>query len=134
VLSWKTRVAQVKRVPAGAFVGYGCTWRAPVDTRIAVLPVGYADGFDRGLSNVGHVLIRGRRAPVRGRVCMNVTLVDVTHIPEAGVEDEAVLLGRSGSERVSAEDLAGWCGTIAYEIVTRIAEHLPRVPVPDEPA
>jgi len=128
-LTWKTKVGQVKSVPAGGYVGYGCSWRATVDTRLAVLPVGYADGYDRHLSNVGHVLIHGRRAPVRGRVCMNVTMVDVTHHPEVRLEDEVVLLGRQGDEQVGAEDLAGWCGTIPYEIVTRIAEHLPRVRV-----
>jgi alanine racemase len=129
VLSWKTKVAQVKTVRRGEFVGYGCTWRAPVDARIAVLPTGYADGYDRACSNVAHVLVRGQRAPVRGRVCMNVTMVDVTHIPDVALEDEVVLLGRQGDERVSAEDLAGWCGTISYEIVARIAEHLPRIRV-----
>jgi len=129
VLTWKTRVAQVKTVPAGGYVGYGCAWRAPVDTKLAVLPIGYADGYDRGLSNVAHVLIRGRRAPVRGRVCMNVCMADVTHIPGVELEDEVVLLGRQESERVSAEDLGGWTGTIAYEIVARIAQHVPRVRV-----
>ena len=128
-LAWKTRVAQVKDVPAGAYVGYGCSWRAPVASRIAVLPLGYADGFDRGLSNVGHVLIRGRRAPVRGRVCMNVTMVDVTHLPEVALEDEVVLMGAQGDERIRAEDLAGWCGTIPYEVLARIAEHVPRIRV-----
>ncbi len=129
VLAWKTRVAQVKAVPAGGYVGYGCTWKAPVASRIAVLPVGYADGYDRGLSNVGHVLVRGRRAPVRGRVCMNVTMVDVTHIPGVELEDEVVLIGGQEEERIRAEDLAGWAGTIAYEIVARIAAHIPRVRV-----
>jgi len=129
VLTWKTRVAQVKRVPAGSYVGYGCTWRAPVDSTLAVLPIGYADGYDRGLSNAAHVLVHGKRAPVRGRVCMNVCMVDVTHIPGVELEDEVVLLGRQDTERVSAEDLAGWTGTIAYEIVARIAEHVPRVRV-----
>jgi alanine racemase len=129
VLAWKTRVAQVRKVPRGQYVGYGCTWRAPVDSTLAVLPVGYADGYDRGISNVGHVLIGGQRAPVRGRVCMNVTMVDVTHIPGVELEDEVVLLGRQGQEKIAAEDLSGWCGTIAYEIVARIAEHLPRIRV-----
>jgi len=127
VMTWKTRVAQVKTVKKGEFVGYGCSWRAPVDTRIAVLPTGYADGFDRANSNVAHVLVRGQRAPVRGRVCMNVTMIDVTHIPGTELEDEVVLIGHQGEETVSAEDHAGWCGTIAYEIVSRIAEHLPRI-------
>jgi alanine racemase len=129
VLSWKTRVAQVKPVPKGSFVGYGCSWRAPVDSRLAILPMGYADGYDREISNVGHVLIRGVRAPVRGRVCMNVTMVDVTHIEDVSLEDEVVLLGAQGSERITAEDVAGWSGTIAYEVVARIAEHLPRIRV-----
>ena len=127
VLTWKTRVAQVKQVPAGSFVGYGCSWRAPVDSRLAVLPVGYADGYDRQLGNAAHVLIRGQRAPVRGRVCMNVCMADVTHIPDAAVEDEVVLLGKQRDDRVSAEQLAGWCDTIPYEILARIGEHLPRV-------
>ena len=127
VLTWKTRVAQVKQVPAGSFVGYGCSWRAPVDSRLAVLPVGYADGYDRQLGNAAHVLIRGQRAPVRGRVCMNVCMADVTHTPDAAVEDEVVLLGNERDDRVSAEQLAGWCDTIPYEILARIGEHLPRV-------
>jgi alanine racemase len=129
VLAWKTRIAQVKSVPAGGMVGYGCTWKAPADSRIAVLPIGYADGYDRGISNVGHVLIGGRRAPVRGRVCMNVTMVDVTHHPDAALEDEVVLIGRQGDEAIRAEDLASWCGTIAYEIVSRIGGRIPRVRV-----
>ena len=125
-LTWKTRVAQVKTVPSGSYVGYGCSWRAPVESRIAVLPIGYADGYDRALSNIGHVLIRGKRAPIRGRVCMNVTMVDVTHHPEVELEDEVVLLGAQGEERIRAEDLAGWANTIAYEVVARISSHLPR--------
>jgi alanine racemase len=127
VLTWKTRIAQVKPVPEGEYVGYGCTYRASRDSRVAVLPVGYHEGYDRGLSSVAHVLIRGRRAPVRGRVCMNMCMVDVTDIPEARLEDEVVLLGSQGDERVSAEQLATWCGTIAYEIVARIHPALPRV-------
>jgi alanine racemase len=129
VMTWKTRVAQVKPVPKGGFVGYGCAWRAPVDSRLAILPVGYADGYDRGLSNVGHVLIRGHRAPIRGRVCMNVTMVDVTHVPGVELEDEVVLLGPQEHERITAEDMAGWVGTIAYEVVSRIGERIPRVRV-----
>ena len=128
-LTWKTRVAQVKTVPEGGYVGYGCTWRAGRPSRIAVLPIGYHEGYDRRLSNVAHVLIRGRRAPVRGRVCMNMTMVDVTDVPGVGLEEEVVLLGRQGEERISAEQLAQWCGTIAYEVVTRIHPGLPRVVV-----
>ncbi len=126
-LSWKTRLAQVKDVPAGTDVGYGCTFRTTRPSRLAVMPVGYYDGYDRGLSNVGHVLVRGRRAPVRGRICMNMTIVDVTDIPGAGLEDEVVLIGRQGNELVTADMLAVACSTIHYEIVTRIHPEIPRV-------
>jgi alanine racemase len=127
VMSWKTRVAQVKDVAEGSYVGYGCTYRATRDSRIAVLPVGYGEGYRRGLSSVAHVLIRGRRAPVRGRVCMNMCMVDVTDIDGVGLEEEVVLLGGQGQERVSAEQLASWSGTISYEVVTQIHPDLPRV-------
>lgn len=127
VLSWKTRVAQVKPVPEGGYVGYGCAWRATRPTRIAVLPVGYYEGYDRELSGLAHVLVRGKRAPVRGRICMNMCMVDVTDIPGVTLEDEVVLLGRQGDERITAEQLAAWAGTISYEIVARIHPALPRV-------
>jgi alanine racemase len=128
-LSWKSRLAQVKAVDEGSFVGYGCTFRTTRPSRIAVVPVGYHEGYDRGLSEVAHVLVRGRRAPVRGRVCMNMCMVDVTDIPGAELEDEVVLLGSQGSERITAEQLAGWCGTISYEVISRIHPSLPRVVV-----
>lgn len=127
VLTWKTRIAQVKQVPEGGFVGYGCAWRATRTTKIAVLPVGYYEGYDRELSGLAHVLVRGKRAPVRGRVCMNMCMVDVTDISGAALEDEVVLIGRQGDERITAEQLAAWRGTIAYEIVSRIHPSLPRV-------
>ncbi len=132
VLSWKTRVAQVKDVPEGGYVGYGCAYRATRSSRIAVLPVGYYEGYDRGLSGVAHVLVHGRRAPVRGRVCMNMCMVDVTDVPAVAVEDEVVLLGRQGEERVTAEQIATWCGTISYEIVSRIHPALPRLVLDDD--
>lgn len=128
-LTWKTRVAQVKPVPEGAYVGYGCSYRTSRASRIAVLPVGYHEGYDRGLSGVAHVLIGGRRAPVRGRICMNMCLVDVTDSPGVAPEDEVVLLGSQGTERIAAEQLAAWCGTIAYEVVSRIHPGIPRVVV-----
>lgn len=128
-LTWKTRVSQVKRVPAGRFVGYGCTYQTTRETRLAVLPIGYSDGYDRRLSNQAHVLVRGRRAPVRGRVCMNVTMVDVTDVPGVEVEDEVVVLGSQGEQRIAAEDLAAMVGTIPYEIVARIRGDLPRIVV-----
>ncbi|MGB0588194.1 MAG: alanine racemase [Myxococcota bacterium] len=125
-LSWRARVAQVKSVPSGAFVGYGRTYRATHDCQIAVLPMGYHEGYDRRLSNLGHVLIRGVRAPIRGRVCMNMTMVDVTHVPEVQAGDVATLLGRDGDEQITAEQLAEWMGTINYEVVARIHPALPR--------
>jgi len=128
-LTWKTRIAQVRTAAAGAYVGYGRTYRCTHESRLAVLPVGYYDGYDRRLSNVAYVLIGGRRAPVRGRVCMNMTIVDVTHVPEAALGDEVVLLGAQGEERLSAEQVAGWIGTINYEVTTRINEALPRLGV-----
>jgi alanine racemase len=129
VMGWKSRIAQVRTVQEGSYIGYGCTYRTTRESRIAVVPVGYNEGYDRRLSGVGHVLVRGRRAPVRGRVCMNMTMVDVTDIPGVALEDEAVLMGSQGDERISAEQLAGWCGTIPYEIVTRVHPELPRIVV-----
>ena len=127
VLQWKTRISQIKTVPENGFIGYGCTYRTTRNSRIAVLPIGYSDGYDRLLSNKGYVLIHGRRAPVRGRVCMNLTMVDVTDIPEGQLEDEVVLIGSQGNEEVSADFLAGLIGTINYEIVTRINWQIPRL-------
>ena len=127
VLTWKTRICQVKDVPRGSFIGYGCTYRTTSDSKIAVLPVGYYDGYDRRLSNSAHVLIRGKRAPVRGRICMNLMMVDVTHIEGARTGDEVVLIGKDGEEEVTADDLAQKIGTINYEVVTRIREGIPRL-------
>jgi len=129
VMTWRALVAQVKDVPAGGYVGYGRTWRAQRRTRIAVIPVGYFEGYSRALSSRAHVLLRGRRAPVLGRVCMNMFMVDVTDVPGAAAGDVAVLLGRDGDEVVTAEALAGWAGTIHYEITTRVNPQLPRVAV-----
>jgi len=125
-MTWKTIVAQAREVPAGEYIGYGCTYRTTRKTIIAVLPVGYANGYDRLLGNRGHVLIKGTRAPIRGRVCMNLTMVDVTDIPGVALEDEVVLLGRQGDERITAEQMASWSQTINYEIVTRADPHAPR--------
>lgn len=120
VLSWRARLAQVKEVPAGAYVGYGRTWRTTRPSKIGIVPVGYHEGYDRRLSNVAHMLVRGVRAPVRGRICMNMTMIDVTDVPDARAGDVATMLGGEGDERVSAEQLAGWMGSIHYEVVSRI--------------
>jgi len=128
-LTWKTRVAQVKEVPAGEYVSYGRTFRTTHPARLVVLPVGYYDGYDRGVSNMAWVLIRGRRAQVRGRVCMNMIMADVTDIPDVTVGDEVVLMGTDGDESIGAEQFATWAGTINYEVTTRIAESVQRIEV-----
>ncbi len=128
-LAWRARIVQVKEVRPGAWIGYGRTYRVTHDSRIAIVPVGYHEGYDRRLSNLAHMLVGGVRAPVRGRVCMNMTMIDVTDIPGAGVGSVATLLGGDGDERVTAEDLARWCGTINYEIVSRIHPVIPRIAV-----
>jgi alanine racemase len=127
VLTWKTKIAQIRNISEGEDVGYGCTYRAQRDGRIAILPIGYYEGLNRKLSNKGYVLINGRRAPIRGRVCMNMTIVDVTNIPDVKLEDEAVIIGAQGSEVISAENFAEWVGTINYEVVTHIHESIKRV-------
>lgn len=131
VLSWRARVVQVKAVPAGGYVGYGRTFRAPYPMKIAVLPIGYHEGYDRRLSNLGYTIIEGMRAPICGRICMNMMMVDVTHIPDVQVGTVATLLGSDGDERVSAEQLASWMGTINYEVVARIHPSQPRYLVED---
>ena len=129
VLSWKARVAQLKTVPAGAFVGYGCTYRATRRLRLALAPVGYYDGYPRQLSNVAYVLVKEKRAPLRGRVAMDFIALDVTDIPGVKREDEVVLLGKEGAETLTADTLAGWAGTINYEIVARLNPEIPRIVV-----
>ena len=128
-LTWKTLIAQIKTVPAGSLIGYGCTYETTHESRIAVLPVGYYDGYDRAMSNLAYVRIRGKRAPIRGRICMNMCMVDVTDIPDAEPGDDVVLLGRQGGECLSAEQLATWAGTINYEITTQIQTNIPRIAV-----
>ncbi len=120
VLSWRARLTQVKDVAAGAYVGYGRTFRATHPTRIAIVPIGYHEGYDRRLSNVAHVVVDGVRCPVRGRVCMNMMMIDVTDAPAARPGAVATLMGRDGDEGVSAEQLASWMGTIHYEVTSRI--------------
>lgn len=125
VLTWKTSVGHIKTVPKGETIGYGCTYKTKRETKIAVLPVGYYDGYDRRLSNKGHVMIRDQQAPVRGRVCMNMIMVDITDIPHVQLEDTVTLIG----EGVSADDVAKNSGTINYEITSRIREGIPRITV-----
>ncbi len=127
VLRWVTRIVHLQHVEAGVSVGYGCTYRTQAPTVIAVLPVGYNEGYFRGYSNQAHVVIGGRRARVLGRVCMNMTMVDVSHIPGVRVGDDAVLIGRDGTESTSAEELAELLSTINYEVVTAIHPSIDRI-------
>jgi alanine racemase len=126
VLSWKTLIGQIKDVRKGEYIGYGTTYRATANLKIAVLPIGYFDGYDRQISNTGYVLVNGMRAPVRGRICMDMFMVDVTDIPNVSLETEVVLIGRSGDEMIRAEDIAGWTNTINYEVLARLGMHLKR--------
>lgn len=127
VLSWKTRVTHLKKVAADSFVGYGCTYRTTSPTKLAILPIGYYDGFARELSNQAYVLIDGNRAPVRGRICMNLTMVDISDIKSVKLEDEVVLIGRSGDEAVTAESLASLYHSINYEVLARLSPSTPRM-------
>lgn len=126
-LEWKTRIQHIQNIPAGSFVGYGSTFRTNTPSRIAVLPVGYYEGYNRRLSNQSYVLVRGERANVVGRVCMNMTMIDVTHIKECKEGDEAVLIGNDGNESVTADFLADVSGTINYDIVTSLNKEIMRV-------
>jgi alanine racemase len=129
VLSWKTKIAQIKTLPAGSTIGYGLTYMTYVPTKIAIIPQGYADGLDRGLSNKGEVLIKGTRCKILGRVAMNMFVVNVSHLKNVKAEDEVVLLGKQGSQEISTEEIAEKIDTINYEITTRISSLLPRIVV-----
>jgi alanine racemase len=127
VLSWKTRVVALKEVAAGQAIGYGGTFVAQERCRVAVLPVGYADGFHRLLSNRGRVIVRGEYAPVAGRVSMDLTTSDVSHIPGVEVGDEVVLIGESRGKSIDAREHARLCDTIPYEILCSLSERVPRM-------
>lgn len=127
VLTWKSRVAQVKSVNMGTPIGYGLTEVMKRNGRLAIIPVGYFDGYDRLLSSQGEVLIKGTRCKVLGRVCMNMMMVDVSPVPNLEKEEEVILLGTDGRHRINAEELARLMQTIPYEVLTRINPLLPRV-------
>jgi alanine racemase len=129
VLTWKTRVVGVRAVPAGALVGYNGTFVATEPMRLALLAVGYADGLDRALGNRFSLLVRGRRAPLVGRVSMDLAVVDVTEIDGVEAGDEVVILGSQGDETISADDHAEASGTIPWEVFTRIGQRVRRIEV-----
>jgi Alr-MurF fusion protein len=126
VMSWKTVIAQVKTLPPGSPVGYGQTYHTRGEERIAVIPVGYADGFRRKPQNWQQVLVRGQFAPVVGRVSMEKTTINVTHIPDVTIGDEVVLLGKQGENQITAEEVARWLGTNNYEVVCNVLARIPR--------
>jgi len=126
-MALKARIIHLKPVPAGTCISYGMTYRTPSPTVIATIPAGYADGYRRQFSSRGLMLIHGRRVPVIGRVCMDLSMLDVGAVPEACVEDEVVIFGRQGAESISADDLAHELGTINYEIVCNVTARVPRV-------
>jgi alanine racemase len=127
VMSLKTRVVYLKKVPIRASISYGRTFITKRESMIATIPVGYADGYNRLLSNKGEVLIHGQRAPIVGRVCMDMCMIDVTDIPKVKVGDEVVLMGEQSKERILADEIAGKVGTISYEVVCMISKRVPRI-------
>ena len=126
-LKYKTRLISIKKITAGSFVGYGCSFQSPKPMILGVVPVGYAEGIDRHLSNMGFMLLNGAVVPIVGRVCMNMTILDITKRPKSKLGDEVVIIGRSRNKQITATDIADWAGTINYEITTRIPESLPRI-------
>ncbi|MCD6289832.1 MAG: alanine racemase, partial [Anaerolineae bacterium] len=128
-LAWKTVIAQVKTLPPGSFVSYGNTYQTRGWERIAVIPVGYADGFRRAPKHWEYVLTHGQRAPIVGRVCMDQTMINVTHIPNVHQNDEVVLIGQQGEDVITADEVATRLGTINYEVISEILARVPRVSV-----
>ena len=123
----KSTVIQVKSVGSGFAVSYGSTHRTPRPTKIATVPIGYADGFDRILSSKGHMLVKGVRVPIIGRVCMDLTMIDVGHVPGVELEDVVVILGRQNDEEITADEIAGHVGTINYEIVSSLTSRVAKI-------
>lgn len=127
VFSFVTEIVAINTVLKSEKIGYGCTFEAQKNMRVAVLPVGYGDGYKRQISNKGYVLINGKKAPVVGRVCMDMVVVDVTDIPDAKIGDEAVLIGKQKDNIISADNLAKWCDTISYEIMLSVTARVPKI-------
>jgi alanine racemase len=126
-LTYKTKLVHVKRVRAGSYIGYGCNYQAKSTMTVGVVPVGYFEGIPRHLSNMGFALLKGAVVPFVGRVCMNMTILDISKRPRAKVGDEVVIIGSSQTKEITATDMADWASTINYEIVSRIPEHIERI-------
>jgi alanine racemase len=127
VMTLKSRVIHLKRVPAGFNVSYGITYQTDKPTTIATVPVGYADGLSRLLSSRGHMLVHGRRVPIVGRICMDLTMIDVGGVPGVQIEDEVVAFGKHGNEVITADEIAATLNTINYEIVSSVTARVERV-------
>jgi alanine racemase len=127
VMSLRSRITLLKWVPSGETVGYGCTFEASRQTLVATIPLGYDDGYMRALSNRGHAIIRGVFATVIGRISMDLTLIDVTNVPDVQLDDEVILLGRDAGLSITAEELARTAGMLSYEVTCGISERVPRV-------
>lgn len=127
VMSLKSRIVQIKEVQKGESVGYGRTFITKRRTKIGTIPLGYADGYPWQLSNKGEVLVKGKRVPIIGRVCMDAFMVDLTELPDVKIGEEVVLLGKQGKEKIEAHQIAGWANSFSYEIVSRMGKRLPRV-------
>jgi len=127
VMTVRSKVINLKAVSAGFTVSYGSTYQTAGPTRIATVALGYADGLNRRLSSKGSLIVGGRRCPIIGRVCMDLVMVDVSHVPQVALEDEAVAIGQQGEQRITADEVASLVGTINYEIVTSITSRVQRV-------
>ena len=123
----KTGIVMLKMLHPGESISYGCTYTAGRETKVALIPIGYADGLRRRLSNTGFMLVGGRRVPIIGRLCMDWTMLDVTDVPGVTVGDEVVVIGRQGNEMITAEEMADVLGTISYEIFCNWSDRVPRI-------
>jgi alanine racemase len=126
VMRLVSRIVALRELPAGAAVSYGALWRAARPSRIATIPIGYADGYTRRMTGRAHALVAGRRVPVVGAITMDMTMLDVTDVP-SGLGDEVTLMGAQGDGSISAEELAGWSDTIVYEVFCSVSKRVPRV-------
>jgi alanine racemase len=127
VMTLKTRIIHLKRVPAGFHISYGCTYTTSAPTTIATVALGYADGFNRLLSSQGHMLVRGHKVPIVGRVCMDLTMLDVGVVPQVALEDEVVAWGHQATEEITVDEVANMLNTINYEVVATITKRVPRL-------
>ncbi|MFH1874038.1 MAG: alanine racemase [Pseudomonadota bacterium] len=127
VMGVQSKIALLKRVPQGTAVSYGCTFKTAKDSRLGAVPIGYADGYRFNFTDKAYVLVRGKRAPVVGRVTMDMIMVDVTNLPEISVGDDVVILGSQGNEQITADEMASWIDSISYEILCGISRRIPRI-------